>query len=96
MDSNEELDTLAWLNEAARLSVITDFEYQPDAFKLADKAEYRDVSGKKRVLFREHVYTADFKVAFDPSKHVELAREFRVPLCQLSCSECSVWIDCKG
>lgn len=54
------------------------------------------MDGKKRVLFREHVYTADWVVAFDPSKQLDLARELKVPSEKLSCGECSAWIDCKG
>lgn len=96
VDSAEEADALAWLDEAKQLSAISDFAYQPAPFKLSDKAEYVDVDGKKRVLFREHVYTADWVVAFDPSKQIDLARELKVPAEKLSCGECSVWIDCKG
>ena len=67
-DSNEEIDTLNWLNEAIKLGIIIDYVYQPSSLKLFDSVDYTNVDGKKRCLFREHVYSPDFLVKFNPSK----------------------------
>ena len=46
VDSVEEKDFINWLNEAVELSVITDFDYQPPAYQLAEPVKYVDVDGK--------------------------------------------------
>ena len=40
VDSREEADFINWCCEAAKLSVIDDFEYQPDPFLLFAGAKY--------------------------------------------------------
>lgn len=77
-DSNEEIDTLNWLNEAASLGIVIDYVYQPESLKLFDPVDYVNVDGKRRSLFREHVYSPDFLVKFNPSKFPLLAREFKI------------------
>ncbi len=77
-DSNEEIDTLNWLNEAASLGIIIDYVYQPPSLKLFEPVDYMNVDGKKRCLFREHVYSPDFSIKFNPSKFPQLAREFKL------------------
>lgn len=96
VDSTEECDTLAWLSEACNLSVINDFVYQPPSFQLFDDVKYQDVNNKQKTLFRAHEYTPDWLLTFTPAKHVELAKEFKIPYSELSNSECSVFIDSKG
>ena len=96
VDSQEEVDTVNWLCEAKALSVINDFSYQPPSFSLCDSVKYQDIIGKQKTLFREHVYTADFCLTFSPSAQMLLAKEFKVPYSELSNSNCSVFIDCKG
>ena len=95
VDSQEEVDVLNWLCEAAQLSAISDFEYQPSSFQLFDAVRYEDVDGKSRSLFQEHKYTPDFVVAFDGNAQHALAKELKISKDQLS-AECSAWIDVKG
>lgn len=96
VDSQEEVDTLAWLSEATKLSVINDFSYQPPSFHLFDSVKYQDIDGKTKTLFREHEYTPDWVLDFTPSAQAQLAKELRVSYCQLSDLHCSVFIDSKG
>ena len=96
VDSTEECDTLAWLSEACKLSVINDFAYQPPSFQLFDNVKYQDINNKTKTLFREHEYTADWVLQFTPSAQLELAKEFKVPYSELSNANCSVFIDSKG
>lgn len=96
VDSQEEVDTLAWLTEACKLSVINDFSYQPPSYKLFEAERYTDVTGKDKSLFREHIYTPDWILSFSPSAQLMLAKEFKVPYSELSNTDCSVLIDSKG
>ena len=96
IDSMEENDFLNWLTEAVQLSVVNDFVYQPGSFSLYDSETYVDVDGKTKCLFRDHVYSPDFLVSFDPNAQKQLAREFRVRQSDLSAPEVSAWIDTKG
>lgn len=95
VDSQEEVDCLAWLCEASNLSIINDFAYQPEAFYLFDAVKYQDINNKTKTLFREHIYTADFVLSLNPIKWLDLAKEFKIEYSSLS-NECSVYIDCKG
>jgi len=96
VDSREEVDAINWLCEAAELSAVRDFEYQPRSFELFAGADYVDADGKTRCLFRDHVYTPDFLVALGPSAGTALLKEFRVRAPQLSAPEVSVYWDVKG
>lgn len=78
VDSNEEIDVVHWLNEAVDNKLIEDFYYQPESYCLSDPAKYVDVTGKEKTLYREHQYTADFCIVFDPSRQLELAKELKV------------------
>lgn len=95
VDSAEEVDFVNWLCEAAQLSTIQDFEYQPSAFQLFDAVRYVDVDGKSKSLFQDHKYSPDFVVMFDGIQQYQLAKELKVQQCQLS-AQCSAWIDVKG
>lgn len=53
------------------------FVYQPTTFQLSDPVKYRDSKGKERSLFREHVYSPDFTIDFDPLKYRNLMDEFK-------------------
>lgn len=96
LDSNEEVDTLAWLTEACNLSIINDFDYQPPAFNLFESIKYQDIYNKTKTLFREHSYTPDWLLSFTPSAYLELAKEFKIDYSELSNCNCSVYIDSKG
>lgn len=96
VDSTEEVDTLNWLSEACKLSVINDFSYQPPAFNLFESEKYQDINNKSKTLFREHIYTPDWVLMFVPSAQLELAKEFKVSYNELSNNNCSVYIDSKG
>lgn len=89
-DSNEEIDTLNWLNEAADLGIVIEYVYQPSSLKLFDPVDYINVDGKKRCLFREHVYSPDFLVRFNPNKFQQLAKEFKLSKDQVSLQEVEV------
>lgn len=95
-DSNEEIDTLNWLNEAASLGVVLDYIYQPTSLKLFDPVDYLNIDGKKRCLFREHVYSPDFSIRFNPSKFPQLAREFKLTKDQAALQEYEIQVDVKG
>lgn len=96
VDSQEEIDCLAWLCEAQKSGIINDFTYQPKSFKLFDAAKYQDITNKTRSLFREHEYTADFVMSLDPNKWLDLSKELKISYSELSNNICSVFIDCKG
>ena len=96
VDSAEEVDTLNWLCEAKTLSIINDFEYQPESFKLFDDVKYQDATNKTRCLFRGHAYTADWALSFTPSTQIDLAKEFKVPYSELSNDDYKVYLDSKG
>ena len=96
VDSSEEVDFIEWLNEAYELSIIDDFQYQPESFMLFENVKYVDVYGKTKSLFQEHVYSCDFKIMFDANKFKELAKELKVPNEQLSSTQVSAYIDTKG
>ena len=95
-DSNEEIDTFNWLNEAAKLGVVVDYSYQPSSLKLFDAVDYINVDSKKRCLFREHVYSPDFMIKFNPSKFPLLAKEFKLTREQSQLQEFEIQIDVKG
>jgi hypothetical protein len=46
VDSQEEIDFINWCCEATNLSIINDFKYQPDSFKLFDDVKYFDINNK--------------------------------------------------
>ena len=96
VDSVEEQFFVDWLCEAAQLSIVQDFMYQPRTFVLSEGEQYTDVDGRKRCLFKEHVYSPDFLVAFDPTAQKELAREFKTRADDAAAGQCSAWIDTKG
>ena len=96
VDSVEEVDTLNWLSEACKLSIINDFSYQPPSFELFEAEKYQDINNKTKTLFREHQYTPDWILSFSPSSQLELAKEFKVSYNELSNNCCSVYIDSKG
>lgn len=96
VDSREEMDMLAWLCEAKDLGLILDFEYQPAAIKLFDSVDFVNSQGKKRSLFREHVYTPDFIVKFRPGVSEQLDVQFKVPFDRMRQNEFKAYIDVKG
>ena len=96
LDSMEEVDTLDWLLEAQKLGLIVDWEYQPDSIGLFQSVNYINVDNKSRCLFRDHVYSPDFKIQFDPSKCTILAREFKLTKEQAQQSKFEIVVDVKG
>lgn len=96
VDSQEEVDFINWLNETTQLNIINNFSYQPDSYQLFDNVKYTDVFGKSHTLFRDHQYTTDFIIEFDPNKYLNLAKEFKISQSELSNSTCSAYIDVKG
>lgn len=95
-DSIEEVDFIQWCIEAVAKNILDEFRYQPDSFKLFDSISYLTVEGKSRSLFREHVYSPDFKLTFNPNKNLALAKEFKVTQQQLQNNAVDVYIDVKG
>ena len=95
-DSIEEQDFIAWCCEAAKLKVIKDFIYQPESIQLFDATNYVDAIGKKRSLFRQHVYSPDFCIIFDPRSSQALCKQFKTTYEQASLSESSAYLDVKG
>lgn len=95
-DSDEEVDTLEWLCEAYKHGIILDFQYQPRSFQLSESISYNTVDGKSRSLFREHIYSPDFIITFNPSKFLDLAKEFKVFAENAKDIKCDVTVDVKG
>lgn len=96
MDSVEEVDFLQFCIEACRLAVLEDFQYQSRTFQLSGPITYQTVDGKSRSLFREHVYSPDFMLTFDPSKCLALSRVLKVTQQQLQQKTLDVYVDVKG
>lgn len=84
------------MTEAARLGVIIDYRYQPDSLKLFESVDYVNSDGKKRCLFRDHVYTPDFMIEFNPAKNKLLAREFKLTDKESMLESFQVLVDVKG
>lgn len=49
VDSMEEIDFINWACEACQLSIIQDFQYQPQPFNLFESVQYIDISKKSGV-----------------------------------------------
>lgn len=95
-DSVEECDYIDWCVEAAWLKLIQDFEYQPTPIMLFEAVDYKACDGKKRSLFREHKYSPDFKVKFDPRSSLTLCKIFKLPINVLQLDTIEVYLDVKG
>ena len=95
-DSTEECDFIQWCSEMAQLKLVHDYTYQPSPFKLFDKVDYTSFDGKKRSLFREHIYSPDFSVTFCPREVELLCKHFKVPQESMQADEFTVCIDVKG
>lgn len=95
-DSIEECDFMEWCCEAARLGIIKDFTYQPEPIKLFDATSYIDVQKKKKSLLRDHVYSPDFCIIFDPRVSQTLCIQFKVPYDKSLLESSSVYLDVKG
>ena len=85
VDSMEEYDFVNFLCEAAQLSIIQDFQYQPEPFNLFENTKYTDVFGKSRTRYLAHQYTCDFCMQFNPKLNLDFSKELKVPFEQLSC-----------
>ena len=96
VDSTEEVDFVNWACEACQLSILQDFQYQPQPFVLFQPVWYMDFQNKQRCLFREHIYTPDFIIQFDPRIQPALTKEFKVPLSVANQPSVSVYLDVKG
>lgn len=102
VDSMEEVEFLQWLFEAHSLGIVTDFIYQPDSFLLTGKVDYMPMfpanpkKPKAKCLFRDHIYTADFKVVL-ASKFLEASSKGFVVMDNGKPGEdYTVWVDTKG
>ena len=95
-DSVEEVDFLEWCCEAASLGIIKDFIYQPEPIKLFDAVGYVDANGKKKSLLRDHIYSPDFCIIFDPRAFRTLCIQFKVTIAQASLESSRVYLDIKG
>lgn len=95
-DSIEECDFVEWCCEAASLGIIQDFIYQPEPIKLFEATYYIDASKKKKILLRDHVYSPDFNIIFDPRTSRKLCIQFKVPYDQTSLESTSIYLDIKG
>lgn len=102
VDSSEEYYVYHWLMEAMKLGIVVDFEYQPEAFLLTDKAKYIPAFGnpkqKEKHLLADHVYTADFKVLFNATHGEKLSEYFKIPIEAVDVQRniATVVIDVKG
>ena len=96
MDSLEECDFCAWCCEAAKLGIIQDFSYQPSSISLSDSISYITYENKKRILLREHIYSPDFMVQFNPKASRLLCKEFKLTLQQAQQESFQTFLDVKG
>ncbi len=95
-DSDEECDFIAWLLEAQQLGVAVDFKYQPQTYVLSEAVKYTNAAGKQRTLLREHVYSPDFEVMFNPTNFKKLAEELHLSEEQAKQNSFTACIDVKG
>lgn len=95
-DSQEECDFIQWCSEATQLSIINDYEYQPEPFMLFDAVSYETLNGKKRSLLQKHQYSPDFIVTFNPQISQTLSNAFKLSHDQFLQSEVKVYLDVKG
>lgn len=102
-DSSEEIQFFIFLEDLQRLGVILSFEYQPKSFSLIPKAvdhiPVKRKSGstvyKDKVLYREHVYTADFKVKINKDLYFNTVLSNCKKL-RLSNDNSEFYVDVKG
>ena len=95
-DSLEECDVLDWCIEAAQLGIIQDFVYQPPPIKLSDAVTYVAWNNKSRTLLREHIYSPDFCITFDPRKFQTLCKYFKMSFNDSQQESFQVYLDVKG
>lgn len=79
-DSNQQIQMYKWLQEAVQHNIVLQFEYQPESFML-----FQSTRKDGKHLLRQHVYTTDYKVKFNPSvmeQNKELRKIFRHTLDQ--------------
>lgn len=95
-DSTEECDFIAWCSEMAQLKLIQDYVYQPSSFKLSDSIKYTTINKKQQVLLREHVYSPDFMVQFNPRASQLLCKQFKVPYESMNLESFQAYVDVKG
>lgn len=95
-DSLEECDVIDWCSEAAQLGVLEDFQYQPPSIQLSESINIVGHDKKKKVLLREHVYSPDFMIEFDPRSYETLCKEFKLTLQQSQMPSFQVYLDVKG
>jgi len=100
LDSLEEYQFFCWLEEAKELNVVYAFEYQPDEFLLTNKKTYIPIYNnpkqKEKHLFREHIYTADFKIQFNAAHGEILSKVFKIDASMLINETITVYVDIKG
>lgn len=95
-DSAEEVDFVEWCAEAAQLGIIQDFEYQPKPIQLFDAVDYVNSEGKKRQLFKSHVYSPDFKLTFAPQRSLVLCKQLKLPIQAMQQKSFQAFLDVKG
>ena len=95
-DSVEECDFIQWCSEMAQMNLIYDFIYQPESIKLFDKVDYIAYDGKKKFLFREHIYSPDFIIQINPKTSQILCKELKIPYEAMNLESFSVYLDVKG
>ena len=81
--SDEELEVYCWLKETESFNLVSDIEYQPEAFSLCSRASVQVKKQLKtkikmvdKFLFHAHVYTPDFEFEAMPA----IGRLFVSPL----------------
>ena len=100
IDSQEEWHFFQWLKEAKELGIVKDYIYQPDEFLLTNKKTYIPIYNnpkqKEKHLFREHIYTADFKIQFNAAYGEILSKVFKIDASMLINETITVYVDIKG
>lgn len=101
VDSQEELEFTKWLCVAKSLNLIKDFRYQPEPYLLSDPIYYETIGPKNKpktkTLFREHIYTPDFRIFIEKSRSQNLHQEFKIKNPLYSDNEIMAYdIDVKG
>ena len=101
LDSTEEWQFFNWVIEARNLGIILDYEYQPASFELTPKYSYIPLFGNpknaEKFLFREHVYTADFRLIVNKYFAEKLSKTFKFyKENMLSDGNFEIYVDTKG
>ena len=101
LDSTEEWQFFNWIFEGRNLGIVLDYTYQPESFELTPKYTYiplfNNPKNLEKPLFRQHVYTPDFRLVIDKEFAEKLSTSFKfMRENMLPDGNFEIYIDTKG